>query len=268
MPQAAARAAAWALALALPLVALCGPARAWGNLLLIESPPQATTVALGPSVWQLPRYPGARRSETTLLPGIDTYAAAGWFVSTDSGVGWNLSPRKDLQGGFRLWPQFGRRRADAPAGIDAIGARLQGQAFLNYAPWPVLLLQSALLRGAGRHHDGSQLELGLTSGLPLGTDLLGIGIAANFANGAYRQSYFGVAATESVASGLPAYRMGTGWQDLSLTLSAEHRWSGPWQAWHLSGQLIAVRLLGAAARSPLTLSARPLIGTLTLWRDL
>jgi outer membrane scaffolding protein for murein synthesis (MipA/OmpV family) len=250
-------------------VALLGGAAqaalAWGGLLLIESPPAATTLAVGPSVWSLPRSPGAGASQLSLLPGADLYTPGGFFASTDTGVGWNLSSRADVQAGLRLWPQFGRRQSDSPRGVDGIGHRVQAEAFANWAPLPVLLLQGGVLAGAGRHHDGVQTELGVTSGVPIGPDLLGIGLAATWANGAWRRSYFGVSAAESAASGLPAWQPGAGWQDASLTFSAEHKLGAKWR---LGGQLIVARLLGAAARSPLTASPRQTAATLTLWREL
>jgi outer membrane scaffolding protein for murein synthesis (MipA/OmpV family) len=247
------------------LAAAAQAAGAWGGLLLIEAPPAATALAVGPSLWVLPRSPGASNSQLSLLPGVDLGTPGGFFASTDTGVGWNLSSRADVQAGLRLWPQFGRRQADAPRGIDALGHRLQAEAFANWAALPVLLLQSGVLAGGGRHHDGVQTEIGATSGLPIGNDLLGIGLAATWANGAWRRSYFGVSAAEAAASGLPAWQPGAGWQDVSLTLSAEHKLGAKWR---LSGQLIVARLLGAAAHSPLTASPRQTAATLTLWRDL
>lgn len=50
---------------------------------------------------------------------------------------------------------------------------------------PELLLQSGLSWGSGRHHNGDQLELGATSGIPLGDELLGISLAATYANAAH-----------------------------------------------------------------------------------
>ena len=251
------------LALAISAVA-CHEAIAFGDLLLIEAPPTTATLAIGPSLWSLPRFPGARNNQTTAIVGIDYVHPSGLFLSTDTGAGWNFSSSKDLQAGLRLWPQLARRQADVPRGIGAIGARLQAEAFLNYAPLPVLLLQSGLLRGSGHHHDGVKAEFGVTSGLPIGADLLGIGLAASYANQAYRQDYFGVSAAESQASGLAVQRMSAGWQDISLTFSGEHRFS---DRWHAQAQLILARLARPAFDSPLATSRRQVAGTMTLWRD-
>lgn len=250
-------------ALALGLAAAALPARAWGSLLLIDPPPATTTLALGASVWSLPQHPGARTSQTTLLPAVDLEAANGVFASTDTGLGWNLSKRASVQAGVRLWPQFGRRARDVPPGIGAVGDRLQIEAFANVVATPALLLQSGLSWGAAHDRDGAILEIGATSGVPIGADLLGIGVAASYANSAWRQSYYGVSAQQAAASGLPETRLGAGWQDLGLTLSTEHRF-GP--HWRVDLQWIGARLLGAAAASPLTQARWQRSFTLDLWR--
>jgi outer membrane protein len=260
---------AWALAAGCGLAGSTG-AGAAGNLLLIEAAPAQARLAVGASLWAWPRYPGARQSTATPLPALAYAHPNGFFASTDDGLGWNLSGRPDVQAGLRLWPQWGRHAADAAPGVGGIGDRLQAEAFANWSPSPVLLLQSGLLQGAGRQHKGLQLELGATSGLPIGADLLGIGLSASYANAAYRNSYFGIDAAQAAASGLAERQPGAGWLDVGLTLSAEHRLS---PQWHLGGQLLLARLQGTTA-APAN-SARPWppartqrAGTLTLWRDL
>ena len=104
------------------------------------------------------------------------------------------------------------------------------QAFANLQLGEVVLLQSGLLYGAGRDRDGLQLELGATSGIPLGgDDLLGVGLSASWANRNYRSSYFGVTAADQASSGLRAYALGAGLLDTNLTLSAEHKLGADWQ---------------------------------------
>lgn len=245
--------------------AASAPAMAGGNLVLIDAPPKTSTLAFGGAVWSLPQYPGAKKNDTLVIPAIDYYASNGVFVSTDTGVGWNLSPSKDLQAGVRLWPQFGRSRKDGPAGLPSIGWRIQPQAFANLQLGEVLLLQSGLLYGAGHDRDGLQLELGATSGIPLGgEDLLGIGLSATWANRAYRHSYFGVSAADQASSGLPAYALGAGLLDTNLTFSAEHKF-GP--DWRLSGQVVVSRLSGTVAQSPVVQRRQQTTATLTLWRS-
>ena len=90
-------------------------AHAWGSLLLIDAPPAISTLAVGPSLWTLPAYPGAQHERPRLIPGIDYYAASGFFASSDSAVGWNFAPREKVQAGLRLWPHTGRSAHESPA---------------------------------------------------------------------------------------------------------------------------------------------------------
>lgn len=247
---------------ALALASAGGSALAAGNLLLLDPPPERDSFAVGGSLWNLPTYPGSRRRDRFVLPAIDWYAHNGMFVSTDNGVGWNLSRSKDWQAGFRLWPQFGRSRQDGPPGVSSIGWRVQPQAFANLMLGEVALLQSGVLYGAGRDRNGLQVELGITSGIPLGDSLIGVGLSTTWANAAYRDSYFGVSAADAQASGLTAFAAGAGMLDTALTLSGEHRFNAQWR---ISGQLVLSRFSATVARSPLVQERREQQGQLTLW---
>lgn len=252
-------------ALALALGALApGAAQAWGSLLLIDPPPQQASFAAGPSIWRLPAYAGSKSSRTWLIPGLDYEHPSGFFASTDSGVGWNFAPRSGLQAGLRLWPQFGRSAVDAPPGIGGLGNRIALEGFANVELASVLLLQSGLQLGGGPQHDATQFEIGLTSGLPIGGDLLGIGIATTWSSRNGAQAVFGISPAQAAASGLPAFAAPAGWQDRSLTLSFEHRLAAHWR---IDAQWIAARLIGGAARSPLLQSASQSGATLTLWHE-
>ena len=239
------------------------PAHAAGNLLLIEAPPPKATLSLGGSVLSLPKYPGSKQTETLPMPALDWQLPNGMFVSTDTGVGWNLSPNKAVQAGVRLWPQLGRSRKDAP-GLESIGPRIQVQGFANLQVGEVLLLQSGVLYGAGRDRDGLQVEVGATSGIPIGDSAIGIGLATTWANKAFRDSYYGVSAAESRTSGLAAYTPGSGTLDTSLTISAEMKFGA---AWRLSGQVVLARLNTDISRSPVVQQRRQDLASLTLWRS-
>jgi outer membrane scaffolding protein for murein synthesis (MipA/OmpV family) len=246
------------------LYALSPHAGAWGNLLLIEAPPGTTAWSLGGSVWSLPKFPGAVQNQTTLLPALEWRDPQGRFASTDSGLGWNLSARKETQFGVRLWPQLGRRASDAPPGVGAVGPRIQAEAFFNHAPLDVVLLQSGLLVGSGQNRDGVQLELGATSGIPIGPDLLGIGLSATYANGAYRRSYFGISTAQGLSAGLSPYDPGAGWTDRCITLSFEHKFSAHWR---FDAQSLTVFLARSLTATPLGIRSRQQAATVSLWHD-
>ncbi|MBV8502614.1 MAG: MipA/OmpV family protein [Paucibacter sp.] len=243
-----------------------------GTLLLIDAPPAQTTLSLGGTTRAWPTAPGASQEDRILLPALDYTTPAGFFTSTDDGIGWNLAPQfmdtqgvKEWQWGARLWPQWGRPRRLTPPATDRSGTQVLGELFANVQALPFLLLQSGLSGGSGRHHNGTQLEMGATTGVPIGDDLIGISLAASYANAAQLRHGFGVSPASAARGGPRAWQPSRGWQDWSEAVSWEHKFSADWS---VSGQWLGARLLGAAAGSPLTQTRFQPSFTLSLWRRL
>jgi outer membrane scaffolding protein for murein synthesis (MipA/OmpV family) len=97
---------------------------------------------------------------------------------------------------------------------------------------------------------GLQADLRVSAGVfqsgPFGAGLFAQGI---WANARSAQTYYGVSAPGSVATGLPAFDAGSGWTSGSVGLL----WSVALHPrWVLVGSLEARRLQGDAARSPFT----------------
>jgi outer membrane scaffolding protein for murein synthesis (MipA/OmpV family) len=259
------------LPLCIALAAVAPDAQAGGSLLLLDAPPAEATWSAGLSLRGWPRAPGSGRQREALLPALDYESPSGLFAATDTGLGWNLAPQwldgeaaKTWQFGARLWPQSGRSRRESPPGINRLGSRLITQLFANVQATPELLLQSGLSWGSGRHHNGDQFELGATSGIPIGQEMLGISLAATYANAAHLRGSFGVGPGESQASGLPEFHPHSGWSDWSIALSAEHKFSA---GWSVNGQWLHTRLIGQAALSPLTRSRDQPSFILSLWHQ-
>lgn len=258
-------------ALTLPwLAAATLDARAAGSLLLLDDPPAVASTSAGLSLRGWPSAPGSAHQREALLPALSYENPNGLFAATDTGLGWNLAPAlleaeqaKPWQFGARLWPQSGRSRRESPPGVDRLGSRLITQLFANAQPVPELLLQSGLSWGSGRHHNGNQLELGATSGIPLGADLIGISLAATYADAAHLRGSFGIGPGESRASGLPVFRPHSGWQDWSVALSAEHKLSADWT---VNGQWLHAHLVDQAAASPLAHTHDQPSFILSVWR--
>lgn len=227
-------------------------AQAWGSLLLIEAPPAQDALAIGGSVWAVPRSPDGAHEAHALTPAFEYYRHEGWFASTEMGLGFNASHSEDWQGGVRLWPQFGRARQDEAPGAAHLGDRLQKQVFANHMLGGVALLQSALSYGSGGSQNGLQTELGLTSGVPMEGGLLGLGLATTYGNRAYRRDYTGIAHA--------------GWSDWSWSANLDHRFD---QHWHVDAQYQRASLAVSGANAQVSTSrARPYTAILTIWRDL
>lgn len=244
---------------------LSSAAHAFGNLILIDSPPaQDYSLSVGPGLTGYQPYPGARGLKVIPVPGLDLYFPNGAFASTDNGVGWNFAKREDLQFGVRLLPIFGRKgKTSRELGLADVGARVGKDAFFTYAPWEFLILQSDVLAGSGKHRNGVQAELGATLGAPIGERaLVGVTAGATWSNRSHMQSYFGVTPRESARSGLPTYSPAAGWSDTSLRLSGELKLD---DRWRLSGEVIGARLTGDAGASPIVRSRTQSMFSLTLW---
>jgi outer membrane scaffolding protein for murein synthesis (MipA/OmpV family) len=231
------------------LAALPLQAGAWGTLLLIDAPPAEDTLAAGATLWSLPRSPGASHQDAALTPALDYYRHDGWFLSTETGAGYNFSRQASWQAGWRLWPQLGRARADEQIGSPRFGPRIQQEVFANVMINQALLLQTGVSYGAGRAKDGLQTEVGLTSGIPIGKVLLGIGAGATWGNRTYRHDYAGGSAS--------------GWADWSWTLSLDHHLDAKW---HIDAQWQQAHLLRTAGIAGFDHPTQSTVMT-SLWRD-
>jgi len=232
------------LGLACCAVLSCGQVLAWGTLLWADAPPPADVLSGGLSAWAFPRSPQGQHTELRLAPAIDYRRADGWFASTESGLGRDLSHDPDWQVGARLWPQLGRDRRDVTVTLPALGPRLQTQLFANHMVGGALMLQSALSWGGAQRRDGLQAEAGLASGLPVAGGTVGLGLSVTWANGADRRAY----------AGAPA----SGWSDVCWTVGFDHRFDA---TWHVDAQLQQAKVWGPAAQGPVRM------GVLTWWRD-
>src|SRR3546814_6838519 len=73
-------------------------------------------------------------------------------------------------------------------------------------------------------------------------------VGTSWANGKHMNRYFGIDAGEALASGLPLYRAGSGFKDVSGLVTASYRLDAHWSLGATGG---VTRLLGDAADSPL-----------------
>jgi len=237
-----------------------GPALALGGLLLLDAPPEShLKQAWGASFVAQPAW-GLQRSHSWWMPALELLDPSGAFVSTDLGLGWNLSQRSDVQAGWRWVPTPSHEFKGLPASEPAqrVGTRLERGAFCNWAPSASLLLQSGLRQGGGKDHHGLIAELGATSGLPLpGDELLGITAGVSWANRSLRRSEVGQPV--AAAAGLPA-----GWHELQWALSHEHRFNAQWR---LDTQLQWAHLIGVHAGPGAVGHPAQALWSLSLWKD-
>src|SRR3546814_8686881 len=73
-------------------------------------------------------------------------------------------------------------------------------------------------------------------------------VGTSWTNGKHMNRYFGIDAGEALASGLPLYRAGSGFKDVSRLVTASYRLDAHWS---LGATGRVTRLLGDAEASPL-----------------
>ena len=105
--------------LTLLLTAPLRPAQAAGTLLLLDDPPAESQWAGGLSWRGWPRAPGSSHQRQGLMPALDYSAPNGFFLSTDTGVGWNLAPA--LLGGCVSMAEIQREKVAAYGAEQAHG---------------------------------------------------------------------------------------------------------------------------------------------------
>jgi MipA family protein len=119
-------------------------------------------------------------------------------------------------------------------------------------------VRSSLRYGSGNDRNGLALDLGAGYFFRLGPKWRATaGLAATYLNGNAVRSYFGVDAGQSARSGYAVYQPSDGLRDVrlngSLFYSIDPRWS-------LIGTLVATRLVGDAAASPIVRDKTALSG--------
>jgi len=203
----------------------------------MDALPKAPTGAVGAIALSDARYLGASDRRTQVFPTFSYYHPSGFFADALSGLGWNFSRHSAYDAGLRATLDFGRDEPPALRGLGKISARLNPGAFLNVNLTEALQLQSSLRYGSGYDHDGAQLDLGATC----------MDVSASYANRAHMQSYYGVSAAQSAASGHALYQPTADWHLLRAGLSGQVTISPQWM---LYGGVEATRLIGQAQGSP------------------
>jgi outer membrane scaffolding protein for murein synthesis (MipA/OmpV family) len=218
----------------------------------------------GIGVASAPSYDGSDERRTRALPLLDYRWANGWFAGTVKGIGYNASRTPGLEFGPRLTVDFGRkeRRSAALRGMGDVDAKAELGAFVEVDLTPALSLGATLQAGGGDGGQGVRSELEVGYAFDLGHGLkVSLGAATTLANQAYVQSYFGVTAAQSAASGYAVYTPQAGAMDVSAKVSLRYPLAPRVM---LTAAFRATQLQGDAKASPLVRKASSVSGLLAL----
>jgi len=204
-------------------------------------------IVMGAGVAVTPSYQGASDYRVLPIPVIDI--KQGWlFANLRSGIGIAPITTEHLTIGASAVFVQGYRRSDVPIGIDKLSDGLGARVFANF-------------RGAGfvGTLGAVQVVTGGTGGIIADASLsyptqisprfsLTPTIGATWADRDQNDGYFGVNAAEAAASGLSQFTAGSGFKDVTGTLTAAYRLS---DRITLSATGGVTALIGDVADSPI-----------------
>jgi len=222
-------------------------AQDWGDAPRERERYNGDHTVIGIGVAHVPAFQGGDDYRTLPVPVIDI-AAGPIFANLRNGIGLNVVDGKTLTigGGVALMP--GYRRRDVPEGVRRLSFGAGGRMFahLNAGGFMVTI-------------GGTQGFAGSTKGFiadasvayPIAaSERLSIipAVATTWADRKHTNRYFGIDTREAYASGLPEYRAGKGFKDVSVTVTANYRLT---DRINLSATGGLTTLLGDAKDSPL-----------------
>jgi outer membrane scaffolding protein for murein synthesis (MipA/OmpV family) len=238
--------------------------------LAADTPPSDSLVA-GVGLAYVPEYAGADRSRVVPLPFLERNYANGFFLSTQRGIGYQaavgdvkLSAALGYDGGRDDHKKNFFSGSDALKGMGDIDGSAQAVLSAAYQLGPVGL--SLTTRQNLGHRDyGATYTLGLSGSLYASAgDQVGWGLSAQYGDSKHAQTWFGVTAAQSAASGYRAYHAGAGVEQVTAGVHWNHVIDSNWSVRSAAG---LTRLTGDAADSPLTRrKTTPMLMTALMYR--
>ena len=132
--------------------------------------------------------------------------------------------------------------------MGSVGTSFELGAFISYL-LPQDRFRARIRQDVAGGHKGATLQLDYTHTFIKAERISFSGtLGLNAASAAYMKSFFGVNPQQSLASGLPTYRAGTGLKDANAGLNGSYRINDNWSLFATVGY---ERLIGSAANSPL-----------------
>ncbi len=209
------------------------------------------SVAIGPSVYVTPKYPGARTS--FVFPWVDQeieYKHRFFSKGTDF-LGAYLANDDTWQvgGNFQLDPTWRHASDDARlAGLGNVNATVRAKAFAQYTV-SFLTLSTDAEQDILGNRQGLIVNGDAYVSAPVGRWLFSLGAGLSWVNGQYMRTFFGVDEVQSARSGLPVFATGAGVRDRHLNAIVTCKLDDHWTA---NGSVTIARLHGHAADSPIT----------------
>lgn len=220
---------------------------------------QGNILTLGGGVDVAPRYSGSDKSRVGAAQVVDYAMENGFFISTTRGVGYGNNIG-NLDYSAAVSYRTGRKDKDVSSdsinsGSDYLRGMgdIKGSAIvvpgLGYKVTDWLHLQLQAEVPVSERDNGEAVHFGISS--PLYTspnNAVTLALTSSWGSDKYMQTYYGVSAAQSSASGFTRHDAGAGIYAYSLNLDWTHRLTSRWSVLASAG---ATQLTGDAADSPI-----------------
>ena len=231
---------------------------------------QGNVLTLGGGVDVAPRYSGSDKSRVTAAQVVDYAMANGFFISTTRGLGYG-NRVGNLDYSAALSYRAGRKDRDVSSDSIASGSDylrgmgdIKGSAVvvpgLGYriTDWLNVQLQPDV--PVSERDNGEAVHFGIAS--PLYTspeNSVTLALTGSWGSSKYMQTYYGVSAAQSAASGFARHDAGSGIYAYSLNLDWTHKLTSRWSLLAAAG---VTQLTGEAGDSPIVQRKTSPVGSL------
>lgn len=217
-------------------------------------------VVIGIGAGYAPAYQGAEDYRVMPLPVIDI-AWGPFFANLRNGIGVNAVDTDHVTIGASVAMMPGYRSKDAPRGIGKLsfGAGARGFMSLKAAGFVATI---GATKGFAGSTKGVIADASLSRPVFVSSRFMLVPtIGATWADGKHNDRYFGVNAAQSRASGLPRFRAGSGFNDVSAMLTVQYRLTDRISLGATGG---VTTLLGNVQDSPIVVHKTQPLGFLSL----
>ncbi|MEG5852286.1 MipA/OmpV family protein [Enterobacter mori] len=220
---------------------------------------EGNVLTLGGGVDVAPRYSGSDKSRVGAAQVVDYAMANAFFISTTRGVGYG-NDIGNLDYSAAVSYRTGRKDKDVSSDSISSGSDylrgmgdIKGSAIvvpgLGYKVTDWLHLQLQAEVPVSERDNGEAVHFGISS--PLYTspnNAVTLALTSSWGSDKYMQTYYGVSADQSAASGFARHDAGAGIYAYSLNLDWTHRLTSRWSVLAAAG---VTQLTGDAADSPI-----------------
>lgn len=180
-------------------------------------------IVLGVGASFSPAYRGSDNNRIRPLPVIDVKKGR-FYANLRNGLGLNLIESRNMTVGGGVTYIQGFRRSDVPDGVERLklGVGVRGYATFRGAGFVATVGGTKGFTGGSTK--GFLADASLAYPIPISPKwTLTPSISTAWADRKYNDDFYGVSASESIVSGLPVFRAGSGFRDASASLAAVYR---------------------------------------------